>query len=69
MSHIHFIFMGVGPRHPPKRMPWATIFYAFQHHKRGSERLFDTMLFKLMKKGEKIIGYEFNIRLVLIFRK
>ena len=27
------------------------------------------MLFKLMKKGEKIIGYEFNIRLVLIFRK
>ena len=45
------IFLTSGPRHPPKRVPWATIFYAFQHNKNGrNERLFDTMLFKLMKK-------------------
>ena len=35
------------------RVPWATIFYAFQNHKKErNARLFDTMLFKLMKKYE-----------------
>ena len=39
------------PRHPLWRVPWATIFYVFQHNKNGKiEGLFDTMLFKLMKK-------------------
>ena len=50
--------------------PSATIFYAFQYNKNGrNERLFDTMLFKMMKKWEKIVFYEFNISFALIFRK
>ena len=44
-------FLTSGPRQPLWWVPWATIFYAFQHNKnRRNERLFDTMLFKLMKK-------------------
>ena len=45
-------------------------FYTFQNHKKGrNEKLFDTMLFKLMKKWEKVVVYEFNISFTLIFRK
>ena len=44
-------FLAFGPRHPLRQVPWATVFYAFKHNKNGrNERLFDTMLFKLMKK-------------------
>ena len=40
-----------GPWHPLWRVLQATIFYAFSHNKnRRNERLFDTILFKLMKK-------------------
>ena len=48
--------MTSGPRHPLGPVPWAKIFYAFKHNKNGrNERLFDTILFKLMKKWEKIV--------------
>ena len=51
-------------------MIWATIFYAFEYHKKGrNERLFDTMLLKIMKKWEKIVVYEFNINFLLIFHQ
>ena len=41
-----------------KRVPWATIFYAFQHNKdRSNERLFETMLFELIKKWEKQVPW------------
>ena len=46
------------------------IFYAFQHNKNGrNERLFDKMLFKLEKRREKIVFYEFNISFASVFRK
>ena len=35
-------FLTSGPRHPFQRGPWTTIFYAFQHHKKGRNvRLID----------------------------
>ena len=41
----------------------------FQHIQNGiNERLFDKMLFKVMKKWEKIVFYEFNISFTFIFR-
>ena len=57
------------PGHPLWRLPWAAIFYAFQHNKNGrNERLFDTM-FKLIIKIKKFVFYEFNVSFALIFRK
>ena len=71
-KHIHFFkkpSKKIWPRHLLRRVPWAKIFYAFQHNKNGRNwRLFDTMLFKLMKKWEKIVFYELNISFALIFR-
>ena len=35
------------PRYPLWRVPWTTIFYAFQHHKKGkNKKITDIMLFK-----------------------
>ena len=60
-------FLTSGPRHPRWRVPWATIFYAFQHNENGrNERLFNTMLFKLIKKWKRLFFYQFNISFALI---
>ena len=50
------IFRYVAQKYLLWRVPWATLFYAFQHHKMGrNETLFDTLLFKLIKKLGKIV--------------
>ena len=47
-----------------------TIVYVLQHDKKGgNEKLFDTMLFNVMRKWEKIVFYEYDISFALIFRK
>ena len=70
MYKVNSKMLTFGLRQSLWRVPWATIFYAFQHNKNGRyEQLFDTMLFKLMKKLETIVFYEFNISFALIFRK
>ena len=52
------------------RLAQGTLFSQFQHNKnKRNERLFDTMLFKLMKTWEKIVFYELNISFALIFLK